>query len=135
MKHTISCLVLILTSGCQQESEGSILQSVTDRIKSDHALHQATVLNMNNTIAARSPSEGSYKEKGEFQAFLRLQLSDGICILVADQHPIPSSDDRKLIGEGIAYQFAHDAVSEWPFAVFDLNRDCLPATLEEKKQR
>jgi hypothetical protein len=64
---------------------------------------------------------------GDERHFLRLWLADDNCILVETSLDGMIQEGGTLQTMDITYKLAHGAVQEWPFAVFDLNRECLPA--------
>jgi hypothetical protein len=107
------------------ESESRILQAVTDRIGSDSSEHQAIVERTNSIFAPYSEDKDDPRNREAF--FLRVDLSGGKCILVRDPRPLGGTD--MLQWKNITYRLAPTAIRDWPFSVFDLDRDCLPAVL------
>jgi hypothetical protein len=128
LKQIFSIFMLVGLAGCARESEESILDSFASRMGKDFSEHRATVVEASNITAF--PDSGNAQKP---QFFLKLLLEDKSCIIVAtDVAGLISTDGKgnALTGlktKGISYQFAHDALKQWPFSVFDLNRECLPA--------
>jgi len=108
-------LGLALLQGCSTETRESILREVADRMNGDYDEHPAIVVGVHNFV-------------GDDRYFLRLWLEDNRCIVVETKVTGLIEEGGKIKNRNITYKLAHDAIKEWPFAVFDLNRECLPAT-------
>jgi len=94
----------------------------------DSSDHRGTIRSVTN-ISALSVR----KDAKDPRYFLKMQLEDKDCILlpVAADGLITDDQKARFMGKRIVYRFSPEALRDWPFAVFDLHRDCLPASMIE----
>jgi hypothetical protein len=118
----------VYLGGCGVESEQSVIRELNDRMISGAGEHRGRIVVAKNVEVL--PALGSSDQP---MHLYELALDGQSCILIAttlEREIITINSSQPwpdFVGKTVAYTYLPDALMKWPFAAFDLNRDCLPA--------